>query len=202
MNRAAALRLRAGPLGYDSAVVKPGSTARAEAADVIEILDALDAAGVASWLDGGWGVDALLGQQTRAHQDVDLVVELKDVATMRATLDASGFELIEGVPESNFVLRDGRGREIDVHPVRFDAAGNGIYRMEDGDDWIYAAAGFAGRGSIAGRRVSCLTPEMQMVGHAGGYAPHETDFHDMRLLHERFGTPLLGPYAEADPPTG
>ena len=74
--------------------------------------------------------------------------------------------------------------------------------MEDGGDWSYAAAGFDGRGSIAGRAVSCLTAEMQMVGHAGGYAPHETDFHDMRLLHQRFGTALLGPYAEADPPTG
>ena len=112
------------------------------------------------------------------------------------------FALIEGIPESNFVLRDALGREIDVHPVRFDEAGNGIYRMEDGGDWSYAAAGFDGRGSIAGRAVSCLTAEMQMVGHAGGYTPHETDFHDMRLLHQRFGTALLGPYAEADPPTG
>lgn len=183
-------------------MVKPGSRARAEAGDVIEVVDALDAAGVASWLDGGWGVDALLGEQTRAHQDVDLVVRVDDVATMRSALAAHGFELVDGVPESNFVLRDDRGREVDVHPVRFDDEGNGIYRMEDGGDWTYAAAGFAGRGFVGGRAVTCLTAEMQMVGHAGGYAPHETDFHDMRLLHERFGTALLGPYAEADPPTG
>ena len=183
-------------------MVKPGSTARAEVSDVHEVLDALDSGGIASWLDGGWGVDALLGEQTRAHQDVDLVVELKDVPAMRSLLAAHGFELIEGVPDSNFVLRDGRGREIDVHPVRFDDAGNGIYRMEDGNDWIYAAGGFGGRGTIGGRPVSCLTAEMQMIGHAGGYTPHDTDFHDMRLLHERFGTQLLGPYVEVDRPTG
>jgi lincosamide nucleotidyltransferase A/C/D/E len=183
-------------------MVKPGSKARAEASDVLEILDALDSAGIDSWLDGGWGVDALLGEQTRTHQDIDLVVELKDVAAMRSILAGQGFELIEGVPESNFVLRDGRGREVDVHPVRFDDAGNGVYRMEEGGDWIYLAAGFGGRGSIAGRNVTCLTAEMQMVGHAGGYTPAETDFHDMRLLHERFGTPLQGPYVEAKPPAG
>jgi lincosamide nucleotidyltransferase A/C/D/E len=182
-------------------VVKPGSPARAEAGDVIEILDALDAAGVGSWLDGGWGVDALLGEQTRSHQDVDLVVELRNVPTMRATLAKHGFELVEGVPESNFVLRDGRRREVDVHPVRFDDAGNGIYRMEDGADWIYPAEGFGGRGSITGRAVNCLTPDVQMLGHSGGYTPHETDFHDMRLLHERLGTPFRGPYAEAGPST-
>jgi lincosamide nucleotidyltransferase A/C/D/E len=183
-------------------VTKPGSTARAEANDVLEVLDALDEAGIDSWLDGGWGVDALLGEQTRTHQDIDMVVELRNVAALRSVLAGHGFELIEGVPESNFVLRDGRGREVDVHPVRFDDAGNGVYRMEEGGDWIYAAAGFRGRGTIAGREVKCLTPEMQMLGHAGGYTPAETDFHDMRLLHERFGTPLQGPYVEAKPPTG
>jgi lincosamide nucleotidyltransferase A/C/D/E len=183
-------------------MVKPGSKARAEARDVLEIVGALASAGIASWLDGGWGVDALLGEQTRSHQDVDLVVELRHVPLMREILAGYGFELIEGVPESNFVLRDGRDREVDVHPVRFDDAGNGIYRMEDGGDWVYTAAGFGGHGTVDGHRVKCLTPEMQMVGHAGGYAPHETDVHDMRLLHERFGTTLLGPYAEAEPPTG
>ena len=169
---------------------------------MLEVLDALDAAGIDSWLDGGWGVDALLGEQTRTHQDIDLVVELRNVAAMRSILAGHGFELIEGVPESNFVLRDGRGREIDVHPVRFDHAGNGVYRMEEGGDWTYSAAGFAGSGTIEGRPVMCLTAEMQMVGHAGGYTPAETDFHDMRLLHERLGTPLQGPYVEAKPRTG
>jgi lincosamide nucleotidyltransferase A/C/D/E len=183
-------------------MTKPGSTARAEASDVLEVLDALDGAGIDSWLDGGWGVDALLGEQTRTHQDIDLVVQLKHVAAMRSALGGLGFELIEGVPESNFVLRDDRGREVDVHPVRFDEAGNGVYRMEDGGDWIYSAAGFAGRGTIGGRAVKCLTAEMQMLGHAGGYAPAETDFNDMRLLHERLGTPLQGPYIESEPPTG
>jgi hypothetical protein len=35
------------------------------ARDVVEILDRLDAAGVEAWLDGGWAVDAVLGEQTR-----------------------------------------------------------------------------------------------------------------------------------------
>jgi len=28
-----------------------------------------------------------------------------------------------------------------------------------------------------------------------GYDPDATDYHDMRLLHERFGVPLPAPYA-------
>jgi lincosamide nucleotidyltransferase A/C/D/E len=165
-------------------------------ADVLAVLDVLERAAIESWLDGGWGVDALLGEQTRPHEDVDLVLRVSDVAAMREALAGDGFELNRGDPGSNFVLRDTAGREIDVHPVRFDDAGNGIYRMEDGDDWIYPADGFTGRGRIGGREVRCLTPDVQMLGHAGGYEPHWTDFHDMRLLNARFGTPLLPPYGD------
>ena len=178
--------------------MKPGSTARAEASDVIEILDALHAAGVDAWLDGGWAVDAAVGEQTREHQDVDLIVTLDDVAAMRTALGRLGFELVEGAPHTNFVLRDSRNREVDVHPVRFDDAGNGVYRMENGEDWIFPADGFTGRGRVAQRDVWCLTPDVQMANHAGGYEPQETDFRDMRLLHERFGTELQGPYAGRD----
>jgi lincosamide nucleotidyltransferase A/C/D/E len=175
--------------------VKPGSSARAEGADVIEILDALDAAHVDAWLDGGWAVDAALGEQTREHQDVDLVFAVDDVATARTALAELGFELVEGAPHTNFVLRDSRNREIDVHPVRFDEAGNGVYRMVNGEDWIFPAEGFSGRGRIGQREVRCLSPDVQMLNHAVGYEPHDTDFHDMQLLHDRLGTKLLGPYA-------
>ena len=41
--------------------------------DVLEIVAGLDAAGVRVWLDGGWGVDALIRHQTRDHEDLDLV---------------------------------------------------------------------------------------------------------------------------------
>jgi lincosamide nucleotidyltransferase A/C/D/E len=165
-------------------------------ADVLAVLETLDGAGIESWLDGGWGVDALLGEQTRPHEDVDLVLRVSDVAPMREALTGDGFELNRGDPESNFVLRDGAGREIDVHPVRFDEAGNGVYRMENGEDWIYPTEGFTGRGRIGGREVVCLSADVQMLGHTGGYEPHWTDFHDMRLLNERFGTRLLPPYDE------
>ncbi len=185
-------------MGTDGTMTRPAFSA----SDVLEVLDALDDPGIDAWLDGGWGVDALLGGQTRPHHDVDLVVQVDDVPTMLETLGPLGFELVEGEPDSNFVLRDARGREIDVHPVRFDDDGNGVYRMANGEDWIYPTDGFAGTGRIARREVRCLTPDVQMLCHAGGYEPGDTDFHDMRLLNERFGTSFLGPYAVDRPPTG
>jgi lincosamide nucleotidyltransferase A/C/D/E len=171
------------------------------AADAVGILGRLDAAGIATWVDGGWGVDALVGEQTRAHEDLDLVVRLDDVPLMIEILTRDGFDLVRGVPDSNFVLRDGSGREVDIHPARFDKQGNGIYRMENGEDWVYPASALAGRGTIAGRQVQCLTADFHMISHSQGYVPGATDFHDMALLHDRFGTRLLPPFDGRSPST-
>ena len=164
------------------------------AADVVEILDRLDGAGIDAWLDGGWAVDALLGEQTRPHDDLDLIVRVDAVAAMRDALAEARFRLVRGEPVSDFVLRDRHGREVDVHPVTFDQTGDGIYRMESGEDWRYPAEGFGGRGRIERREVRCLTADVQMLCHSVGYEPAETDFHDMRLLNARLGTRLLPPY--------
>lgn len=41
--------------------------------DVVEILGLLRRAGTEVWVGGGWGIDALLGRQTRDHRDLDLM---------------------------------------------------------------------------------------------------------------------------------
>jgi lincosamide nucleotidyltransferase A/C/D/E len=164
------------------------------ASDVELVLERLEDAAVEAWVEGGWGVDALLGEQTREHLDLDVIVRVDDVPTMRKALTAEGFELLQGEPDSNFVLRDPAGREIDVHPVRFDEAGNGVYRMADGRDWLFPASGFSGSGRVGQRTIRCLTPDVQMLCHATGYVPDADDLHDMHLLNARFGTLLLPPF--------
>ncbi len=47
--------------------------------DVREILERLAGGDMVVWVEGGWGVDALLGEQTRPHDDLDLGVRLEDV---------------------------------------------------------------------------------------------------------------------------
>ena len=44
------------------------------AEQVVHVLDSLQEAGVTAWVDGGWAIDALVGEQTREHDDLDLVV--------------------------------------------------------------------------------------------------------------------------------
>jgi Aminoglycoside-2''-adenylyltransferase len=63
-----------------------------DATDVLGILDQLDGAGLVVWLDGGWGVDALLGRHSRPHQDLDLVIARDDCDRARAALARVGFQ--------------------------------------------------------------------------------------------------------------
>ena len=157
-----------------------------EAAHLVLLFDRLEAAGIDVWLDGGWGVDALLCEQTREHDDLDLVAARSDVPLLIEVLGQERYEVAKGELPMSIVLLDPAGRQVDVHPVEFDDAGDGIYRMDDGRDWPYPARGFAGRGLVDGRAVRCLTPDVQVLCHAG-YELDETDRHDLALLRERFG---------------
>ncbi len=157
---------------------------------LIELLVLFENAAISVWLDGGWGVDALLERQTRPHKDVDIILPVADVARLQDTLARCGFTVKEGAPPSSFVLADDLGLEVDVHAVVFDAGGNGVYRMANGKDWIFPAEGFGGRGVIEGLSVRCLSPAAQVLCHAHGYTPIEKDVRDMELLAERFGVYL------------
>ncbi len=157
---------------------------------LVELLQLFERAAILVWLDGGWGVDALLQAQTRTHKDVDIVVLVADVPKLQELLARTGFAVREGKPPNSFVLANDAGLEVDVHAVTFDDDGNGVYRMQNGEDWIYPAEGFGGQGTIGEMSVRCLSPTTQVLCHAHGYVPAEKDFRDMELLAERFGVEL------------
>ena len=59
--------------------------------DAIEIILYAEENGIAIWLDGGWGVDALLEEETRLHNDIDLFVEEKNSKDFIEILKEKGF---------------------------------------------------------------------------------------------------------------
>ena len=156
--------------------------------EAIEVLDALDGAGLTVWVDGGWGVDALVGRTTRDHADLDLAIDREDLPEAQRVLEGMGFRHDRGVEPglpARLVVRDEAGRQVDLHPLRFDDAGDGWQQLSDeGDDWgRYPAEGLAASGSIGGRRVQCLSAELQVLFHQG-YETTAKDDHDLALLRE------------------
>jgi Aminoglycoside-2''-adenylyltransferase len=103
-----------------------------EGEDVLEVLDRLESAGIVVWLDGGWGVDALIGRQTRPHSDLDLAIARDDLVQAEVLLAGAGFrhdtEAMPGVP-ARFVMVDELGRQVDFHPLVFDAEGTGWQQL-------------------------------------------------------------------------
>jgi lincosamide nucleotidyltransferase A/C/D/E len=159
--------------------------------DVVQVVKVLEAAAVDVWIDGGWGVDALLEEETRVHDDLDVVIGIDDLPRVIVELAKLGFTTIKPWPDSpeSFVLADPDDRRVDIHPLRFDEAGNGVQQIQKGD-WTFPAAAFLGKGVIGGRNVRCLTAEVQVLCHAG-YELDDDDKRDMHALNKRFGVELL-----------
>jgi lincosamide nucleotidyltransferase A/C/D/E len=157
---------------------------------VVEVIKALDHAAIRVWLDGGWGVDALLGEQTREHADLDIILGSTDIAKLEELLLTLGFRRRSGGSTANFVLVDEDGRELDVHAVEFDRRGYAVFALPDGRRWPFPPAAFAGVGLVAGYEVRCLSAQAQVQCHGQGYEPTENDLRDMERLQERFGLVL------------
>jgi len=156
--------------------------------DVLEILNFLSGPGIPVWIDGGWGVDALLGEQTREHHDLDVAVRSQDEEGFRVAVAQLGFAEVSAEP-NNPVLRDARGRIIDAHffdPSRISVGPAGwlVY-----GDIAYDVGAFEGEGSILGVRVACTTVLSQVRSHRG-YKLDDDDIRDMKALRARFGAEL------------
>jgi lincosamide nucleotidyltransferase A/C/D/E len=162
--------------------------------DVLAFLDLTDSLRAGVWVDGGWAVDACLGRQTRRHADLDIAIEERHRDTLVVALRERAYD---DVPRSdtrawNFVLGDAHGRLVDFHVIVLDADGRGIYGPPE-IGTSYPAAALAGRGTIGGRPVACISPEWLVRFHTG-YEVDEDDWADVAALCERFGMPIPDDY--------
>ncbi|MER5950047.1 amino acid transporter [Streptomyces sp. NPDC001904] len=154
--------------------------------DVLSVLGLLRRAGADVWIGGGWGIDALVGGQTRDHRDLDLMHRQDQEDAVLAALSAAGFvESLDQRPV-RFVVRDPGGREIDLHPLVFSGDGSAVQASPDPQrPFVYPSSCFV-TGTVQGASVPCLSAEQQVFFHQG-YEPTERDRHDMAELRRVFG---------------
>ncbi|MFB7339144.1 nucleotidyltransferase domain-containing protein [Streptomyces hydrogenans] len=151
-------------------------------ADVFPVLDVLRAADVPHWVAGGWGVDVLVGRQTREHRDVDLAFDASHQTAAFQALVTLGYQAeTDQLPARVEFAAPGR-RWVDLHPVVFDAAGLG--RQSDLDDgfFLYPQGAFT-FGRLGGRTIPCLSVTQQLAFRSG-YDLRDVDHHDIALLRK------------------
>jgi len=165
-------------------------------ADVIEIYSALVGLGIQIWIDGGWGVDALLGKQTRPHKDLDIALEDQHLLRFEQFLESRGYHRAKREIERpfNFVLADDGGREIDVHVISLDENGNGIYGPPE-NGLMYPAGSLTGTGTISGCAVICISPQWMVKFHSG-YELTEKDYRDVSAICEKYRIAVPDEYSQ------
>jgi lincosamide nucleotidyltransferase A/C/D/E len=160
--------------------------------DVLDLISALRERAVDAWIAGGWAVDAVVGEQTRPHRDLDLAVRFEHLDRAIESLARLGFATVLDLSPVRLVMEDAGARTIDLHPVTFDASGHGRQSGGDGRVFDYPPDGF-GSGTIDGVAVPCLTAE-QLIRFHLGYEPLEHDRRDMAILRDRLGIEIPAPY--------
>ncbi|MGZ0149393.1 nucleotidyltransferase domain-containing protein [Kribbella sp. WER1] len=145
---------------------------------VLELLDALASLDV--WVDGGWGVDALVGEQTREHGDLDLGVARPRLDAVLDVLRGLGYEVSDDrYAQVTVQLTHAlEGHRVDLHPST-PVDGGGTEQLDfDGNVYFIPPAV---EGRIGGRTVRCMPLIAQLRAHQG-YQLRPVDRHDMRLL--------------------
>ena len=159
--------------------------------DACEIIRFALQNGIKVYLDGGWGVDALLGKETRIHNDIDLFIELKYYHDFIQMIKQLGFDevITEYTTDGHTVWKDSKQRIIDLHCFEF--TDDGI--LYEGD--IFPSGTFSGIGKVGDITVSCIEPLSQVMFHLG-YEHDENDVHDVKLLCEAFHIAIPDEYKE------
>jgi lincosamide nucleotidyltransferase A/C/D/E len=163
------------------------------AEQAVELCRALEDAKVRYHVIGGWGVDALLGRETRTHKDLDILAVMDDLPQLRRMLHELGFTVTRVWLESRwtdvagakwptaFVASDAAGRQLDVHLIAFAADGQIVQHYDN--PWPILEM-IDAVGTIAGTAIPCVSAAAQIKMHGGYDLPEEhlRDLHRMRAF--------------------
>ncbi|MGV9838468.1 nucleotidyltransferase domain-containing protein [Nocardia niigatensis] len=156
-----------------------------EAADVLDLHRTCARAGITIWIDGGWCVDALLGEQTRPHGDLDIAVHRDTADRVREILTGIGY-LDDPRPDDtpwNYVMTRSAEQSVDINVFAHDADGDVAYGIE------YTAESLTGTGIIDGEKVDCIAARW-MFTFKTAYPPAAEDRADVQAMATKFGFPV------------
>lgn len=156
---------------------KPETTSKESFLAALDILDSLH---MRYWVEGGWGVDVLLGRQTRPHGDMDIDFDAAFEAVLLEALKAAGYQVTADWRPCRIELQHPQLGCIDLHPLQITASGD-AKQAGLADDWYHFKAEWFTTAVFEGRDIPCISAEAQKEFHTG-YELREIDKVDMAHL--------------------
>lgn len=151
---------------------------------MLAVLDTLSGDGIRLVVSGGWGIDALLGVQTRDHRDLDLGVDTARVAEAVVVLAPLGYTVAEDERPARLELRAADGRTVDLHPIDWTHPAHGRQQGFNEQVFDYPVEEIV-EGRIGRRAVPCISASLQRQFHSG-YEHGELDRADLAALERHF----------------
>jgi lincosamide nucleotidyltransferase A/C/D/E len=149
-------------------------------ARMLAVLDAVRSVGCPFWVEGGWGIDALVGEQTRPHRDVDLDIDGSYEEQVLAALGDLGYVVeTDWRPNRVELVAPGQGW-VDVHPLVVDKDGS-ARQAALGGGWHKFPPTYFTVGKIGAAVVPCVSEEAQRLFHSG-YELRPIDSLDLAVL--------------------
>ena len=140
-----------------------------------ELTTLLKQAGIAHWLFGGWAVDFRVEAITRPHEDIDLIIWLKDTQAVRERLAAHGYVEAPPPPEESG-LHTHFSKQSQQIDVIF------IYRKDDGgiywSDWRWPDSSFTECDGQLGALVCPVVSARCLIETKEGYLQENPDDSD------------------------
>jgi lincosamide nucleotidyltransferase A/C/D/E len=154
---------------------------------VLALCRTFEAANLDFWIDGGWGVDALLGLQTRPHSDLDLAVHFADLSRFQNALLPLGYQPVvrSENPAWNLVFRHPVDGSVDLHSFVLNDVGEGILG-DPSENSMHPTGALDGVGRLGIMQVRCIAA-LFVLTFRNGFEPRDVDRHDVAALCEHFG---------------
>ena len=157
--------------------------------ELFQVLDLLESLDMQFWLDGGWGVDVLYGQQTRLHRDIDIDFDANYTDQLLDLLPERGYQIETNWLPTRMELYSKELGYIDIHPFVLNADGTSKQADLDGG-WYEFQPDYFGTAVFEGRSIPCISAKGQQVFHSG-YDLREKDIHDLSIIKQCITTMSL-----------
>ncbi|WP_024293514.1 nucleotidyltransferase domain-containing protein [Lacrimispora indolis] len=148
--------------------------------NLMEVLNLLDSLKIKYWIDGGWGVDILLGRQNREHRDIDVDFDGIFTEVLLEVLKEKGYKVVTDWSPVRIELYHPDLGYIDIHPLAISEDGS-AKQAGLNDDWYDFKAEWFTKALFQDRIIPCISVEAQKIFHSG-YELREVDKIDMKNL--------------------